>query len=165
MSQLVDFYRGDGVDRDGRRFDDILTWPDEEWEMCHDFIQWVFPLREPSQFNRHAPLLTDEDIATFRADPRLQARLRSACERFLAFLGLRLVEDEGRLFVMTSENSQRDVWAYPNHNWLRVTRVLLSLKTLGQAPLARALFTFLETQRWRVTAETFQYWSEALAEH
>jgi hypothetical protein len=49
MSRLLDFYRGVGADTEGRRLEDILAWPDDDLEEVHDFIQWLFPLPEPSR--------------------------------------------------------------------------------------------------------------------
>jgi len=95
MSRLVDFYRGLGTDIEGRLLEDILAWNDDELEEVHDFIQWLFPLPEPSQYNPDAPLLTKEDIAAFKSDPVLQANLMRSFERILAFLGLCVVRGEG----------------------------------------------------------------------
>jgi hypothetical protein len=58
MSLLVDLYRGRAVDTEGRSLKDVLSWPDDELEVVHDFVQWLFPLPEPSRFNPDAPLLT-----------------------------------------------------------------------------------------------------------
>ena len=89
MSQLTAFYRGTGTDVEGRTLAEIWAYSDAELEGVHDFIQWLFPLRERSGFNPDAPLLTDADIAEFRADPTLRANLLRSFEVFLAFLGLR----------------------------------------------------------------------------
>jgi hypothetical protein len=61
MSQLLDFYRGTQLDSSGRMLHEIWDWTDDDLEAIHDFIQWLFPLPEPSQFNPDAPLLTPED--------------------------------------------------------------------------------------------------------
>src|ERR1022692_1897101 len=92
MSRLVDFYRGVKTDIEGRHLNDILDWPDDDLEAVHDFIQWLFPLPEPSGFNPDAPLLTEADIAAFKSDPVLQANLMKSFERILTFLGLALSE-------------------------------------------------------------------------
>jgi hypothetical protein len=59
-----------------------------------------------------------------------------------------------------------DVWAAPNHNWLRVTRILRSLTLLGLENEARALFKWLDetygSRRFPITAETFRYWAGAI---
>src|SRR5258708_21015247 len=88
MSRLLDFSRGEGTDSEGRRLDDILSWDDDALEEVPDFIQWLFPLPEPSRFNPAAPLLTPEDVATFLQDAALRANLRRSFERILTFLGL-----------------------------------------------------------------------------
>ncbi len=124
MSRLVDFHRGSATDTEGRLLKDILAWLDDNLEAVHDFIQWLFPLPEPSQFNPDAPLLTDEDIAAFKSDPLLQANLMQSFERILAFLGLSL-SDQGE--VVEGQNFTArvpEVWGSPNHNWLRITHIL-----------------------------------------
>src|ERR1019366_4159005 len=138
MSRLVDFYRDLETDAEGRLLEDVLAWPDDDLEAVHDFIQWLFPLPEPSQFNADAPLLTHEDIAAFKSDPVLQANLMKSFQRILAFLGLSLSEGK----VVESPNFKArvaDVWASPNHNLLRTSRILRSLTLLGTAVQAQAL--------------------------
>ena len=93
MSRLLDFYRGQATDSEGRWLRDIWTWDDDELESVHDFIQWLFPLPEPSRFNPDAPLLTEADITAFRGDEQLRANLRRSFERVLTFLGLAMSED------------------------------------------------------------------------
>src|ERR1700722_17615388 len=140
MSHLLDFYRGQGTDTEGRSLKDILAWSDDEFEAVHDFVQWLFPLPEPSNYNPDAPILSDEDIAAFGAEPLLRANLLESFGRFLAFLGLYQSADgtglEGANFAARSP----DAWAYMNHNWLRITRVLRSLRLLGVEDRARGLY-------------------------
>jgi hypothetical protein len=166
VSRLIDFYRGTGTDSEGRRLDAILAWGDGRLEAVHDFIQWLFPLPEPSRFNPDAPLLTAEDIATFRQDAELRANLRRSFERILSFLGL--AETGGGEIVEGSNFANRvpDVWEQPNHNWLRITRILRSLTLLGLGDEARALYLrladFHARRRFPIDEETFQYWSSAI---
>jgi hypothetical protein len=166
MSQLIDFYRGEGTDAEGRRLDAILAWPDDDLEAVHDFIQWLFPLPEPSRFNPDAPLLTPEDVDAFRQDPILRANLRRSYGRFLSFLGL--TEAEGGEVVEGPNFARRaaDVWEYPGHNWLRVTRVLRCLHLLGLDDEARALYRRLEDfhtrRRFPIGDDTFRCWTAAV---
>ena len=88
MSQLLDFYRGEGTDAEGRSLHELWSWSNDELEQVHDFIQWMFPLREPSRFNPDAPLLTAADVAAFRSDAFLRSRLTKSFQRILVFLGL-----------------------------------------------------------------------------
>src|SRR5262245_9871578 len=165
MSRLLDFYRGTATDNLGRKLADIWEWSDDRLEDVHDYIQWLFPLPEPSQFNWKAPLLTNDDIAAFRADDGLRANLQRSFERILAFFGLRLDEESK---VMEADNFARraaEVWEYSNHNWLRVTRILRSLKLLGLEECSAALFDILAewnaSRRFPISATTFDYWRNA----
>ena len=165
MSQLLDFYRGQGTDSEGRSLQQIWTWDDDAFEEVHDFIQWLFSLAEPSQFNPNAPLLTDDDIAAFKGDEQLQANLLKSFERILRFLGF--VTKNGT--VIEGDNfTDRipDVWAFPNHNWLRISRILRSVTLLGMEPQAKALYerlsAYFTRRKFPIPEETFQYWTEAV---
>jgi hypothetical protein len=164
MSWLIDFYRGEASDTAGRRLEDVWAWDDDAWEEVHDFVQWLFPLPEPSRFNPDAPLLTADDVIAFRAEERLRDRLRRSYRRFLLFLGL--TEVEGRVADGPNLGARTpDAWAVPNHNWLRVSRVLRSLSLLGLGQEARALYGWLHDayhrHRFPIPADTFRYWTEA----
>jgi hypothetical protein len=163
MSRLLDFYRGHGVDAEGRTIARVWGFSDAELEAVHDFIQWLFPLRDRSRFNPDAPLLTDEDVAAFRSDPALREGLRRSFGVFLGFLGLGL--EGGRVVEAPDYPSKRDVFRHPNHNWLRITRVLASTRTLGLEEESSAFFGFLEhlrdSGRSGITADTFDYWRDA----
>ncbi len=167
MSRLLDFYRGQGTDSEGRRLDAILAWSDDSLEEVHDFIQWLFPLPEPSRFNPDAPLLGPEEIRAFGSDAVLRGNLARSFARILAFLGLRRTADGA---VVEGPNFRRragEVWAHPNHNWLRISRILRSLSLLGLADEARALYRRLEafhaSRRFPIGDDTFRYWTEAVA--
>jgi hypothetical protein len=169
MSRLQDFYRGQGTDTERRLLKSIWTWDDGEIEEVHDFIQWLFPLPEPSQFNPDAPLLTEEDIEAFKSDPVLQANLTKSFHRILGFLGLSLRADgkvvEGDNFPVRLH----DVWAMPNHNWLRISRILRSMTLLGMEAHAKALFdrlvAYYRSKRFPIPADTLRYWTDAVKNH
>ena len=77
MSRLIEFYRGAAPDSEGRMLADLWAYSDDKMEDVHDFIQWMFPLREASRFNPDAPLVTDADVEAFRADPAIRESLRA----------------------------------------------------------------------------------------
>jgi hypothetical protein len=163
MSALTKFYRGEGVDRRGRTLADLWAFDDARMEGVHDFIQWMFPTREPSLYNPDAPLLTDSDVDEFRSDPRLRANLLRSFERFLAVLGLRY--QDGAVVEAPDYDTKKVVFQGFNHNWLRITRVLASTRLLGLEGPGRAFFDFLKARRDAgasgVTADTFRYWEDA----
>ncbi|HMF15157.1 MAG TPA: opioid growth factor receptor-related protein [Gemmataceae bacterium] len=166
MSRLLDFYRGRATDNEGRWLRDLWDWDDDALESVHDFIQWLFPLPEPSQFNPNAPLLTPADVAAFRADASLRANLRRSFERILSFLGFAERPDESIAEGPNFAARTADVWCVPNHNWLRITRILRCLTLLGLEAEARALYAclngFYQSRKFPIPDSTFRYWSAAV---
>src|SRR5215471_1508362 len=166
MSRLLDFYRGTATDSEGRWLRDLWQWNDDELEVVHDFIQWMFPLPEPSQFNPDAPLLTEEDIGAFRTDKMLRLHLQQSFGRIISFLGLE-EHGDGRISEGPKFRARAaDVWTTPNHNWLRITRILRSMTLLGLAPEAQALYaclsSFHQSRRFPIPDSTFSYWTTAV---
>src|SRR5438876_1640 len=99
-SVIVKFYRGKRRDAEGRMIDEIRSWDHKRLEHEHDYIQWLFPLRKPSQFNADAPILTDADIRTFMADERLRKEVVKSFDVMLSFYGFTR-QVERRAIVIT----------------------------------------------------------------
>ena len=137
-SPVLHFYAG-GTDARGRTLQAMLGQDDRWLEGCHDFIQWLFPLPEPSAYNACAPVLLASDIEAFRARPELRGRLLRAFGRMLAFYG----------FGQGLERGARpggDRWITPgNHNFLRISRMLRSLHLLGCDAQAASFLLALES--------------------
>ena len=165
--RLLGFYTGAAPDHRGRFLREIQQWPDERLEAVHDFIQWLFPLWEPSPVNPEAPVLDAETVRAFEARQELRENLRASFLRMLRFYGLAMrgtMVERGENFAEASRN-----WLTPgNHNHLRITRILKSLMTLGLAEEARAFFECLAAiyaqEKGKITDTTFRFWREALAE-
>lgn len=169
MDPIIDFYSG-GRDAAGRTLSEILSWSDERLEAVHDYIQWLFPTREPSGVNPLAPLVTDATAAAFAADAVLRDRLRLALDRMLVFYGLRRkgprIEIDPSGFPLRSR-----VWLRPgNHNHLRLTRLLHSLAVLGLRDDALALRRCLlddvcaGPDGGNVSKRTAEFWRAAVAD-
>lgn len=163
--RLLAFYAGTGTDDRGRSLADVQAMTDDELERVHDYIQWLFPLRERSGANPRAPVLDASAIAAFRAQPELRDRLRRSFARMLAFYGLS-ADTEGRVQLGASFAARSRVWLSPgNHNHLRLTRMIRSLRTLGLESEAQALFSCLqeiyEQNASRITPTTFRFWNDA----
>jgi hypothetical protein len=163
---VVDFFAG-GRDHRGRSLDGILTWDDDDLESVHDYIQWLFPTRQPSAVNPFAPLVTDATVTAFLSDATLRERLRRAFERMLRFYGLR--ENDGPIEPDPERFAARSpVWLHPgNHNHLRLTRIMESLATLGLQREARALQRCLVDHvapaSGRVSRATLDFWKRAVS--
>ena len=145
----------------------ILSWPDSRLESSHDYIQTVFPLPEESMFS-FAPIVTPEIRSAFLAQAELRASLRGALERMLSFYGLQFSSTEARKETVTRGpnfgiNSRNWVTRF-DHNHLRMTRILRSLRVLGLGDEAAALHGFLaadEEVTDTVSPRSQMYWRRA----
>lgn len=169
--EIVRFYGGQAPDHRGRFVGEIQGWPDDRLERVHDFIQWLFPLEDPSPVNPAAPTLDLESIGHFRSTPELQANLRRSFVRMLKFYGFE-VSYLGQAKVARGANFEERAgnWLTAgNHNHLRITRILKSLSLLGLRQDADAFFHSLsdvynEQSRGEqaISGLTFSYWTNAI---
>ncbi len=171
-SRLVAFYRGVGGDHRGRLLSDIHGFDFHELEFNHDYIQWLFPLPEPSGANASAPLLSTDDVAAFQSDDSLRRGLQQSFELMLQFYGLELVDRGANVELTRSEHfSERSgLWLTSgNHNFLRISRMLRSMTLLGQRKHASAFLSCLEgiyADEPRIIGDTTMgYWRRAVAGH
>lgn len=159
---LISFYLKESPNTEGCWLNEILDWSNEVLEIAHDWVQWVFPTDEPSMFNADAPLVTKEIIDEWHRDKLLQHYLRQSYERWLKFCGIERNE-AGTLHL---PENQPHIWQQFNHNWLRTTRVLKSLRLLGLETEAYELYNFLDdlraAGRMSVSQNAWAFWSAAL---
>src|SRR5688572_27198177 len=168
-SALVAFYRGNGRDHRGRLLSHVHQYSFESLERHHDYIQWLFPLQEPSAANPAAPLLTSEDIAAFAAGESLRTALLRSFRLMLEFYSLELVEDGDTVTVKQGDffDEYSRIWLTPgNHNFLRISRILRSLSLLGLQQYAVAFLECLEgiyaEEQKTIGETTMSYWRRAL---
>lgn len=161
-SKVINFYTYAAPDHRGRYLLDILQWPDESLETTHDYIQWLFPLSERSGFNFHAPILDPQTIQQFRARLDLQQNLHRSFVRMLTFYGLQIDKSHPALVVRAPFFAERSAnWLTPgNHNHLRITRILKSMRTLGLETLAASFLDCLVAIYTEESAKTYPSISE-----
>ena len=148
-ADVVRFLNGIGRDHRGRSLEDILAWPDDQLEIRHDYIQWLFPLSEPSAAVPGSPVLSAADIEAIRTDAVAQTNMLRALDRMRRFY------------------AQTTHWLTPhNHNHLRITRVISSLHKLGQPEAARDFYDFarakVEATPGSATERTLSFWEKAV---
>jgi hypothetical protein len=168
-SPITVFYCRGGIDHRGRDLDRLQNQTLNGLERAHDYIQWLFPLRDRSSANPHAPRLDDDDIRAFNGSDALRANLVRSLEVMLRFYGLAMTTTPGCIDIRRYESfdDRKAVWLVPfNHNFLRITRILKSLTLLGCKDHARALFVCLEGIYREcpsvIGQETFRCWQSAL---
>jgi hypothetical protein len=145
---IVMFLEGEGVDARGRTVFDVLSMNDVALEHTHDFIQWLFPLPEPSSAVPDSPVLTPDDIQAIRVSDLAPMALAAGTDRMSAFY-----------------RSTHD-WLMPNdHNHLRITRIIRSLRLLVGDAEADAfrddILERVEATRAPVSVRSRGYWATA----
>jgi hypothetical protein len=127
---------------------DVLAFSDERLEEVHDYIQWLFPLQTRSGAQPGAPVLTPAEIDAIRMDRNAQNTLTKAAERMLRFY-------HGTQWWLTSFD----------HNHLRITRIIHSLKLLVGSEEAQrlhcAILAINEAAGSPVNARSLQFWADA----
>ncbi len=166
MHRLLAFYYGSHPDSHGRMLAEILKQDDHWLEVCHNYIQWLFPTIEHSRVTPDAPVLDKAIIATFKSDELLQNHLRAALIRILLFYGLRLTT--AGIIKGGNWEQRKSNWFVENtHNSLRITRILKCLSTLGLTTEAKTLQTGLlaiceSEPDCGIDKTAIQFWREAI---
>lgn len=183
---LVNFYDPEiqGPDSQGRTLDMIIKWSDWDLETKHDYIQWLFPLPEESNFNDEAPTVDEETMLYFRQNEELKKGLKVAFIRMLWFYGfeadyLSNVRGEGEAEAEEAEGLEtlriqpkgRDIGYFSrwlsdsDHNHMRISRIIRSLRVFGMhTEAATFYFALLDTKRdfkLLVGEQSLSYWNRA----
>lgn len=167
---ILAFYLGQSPDSEGRILEDIWSWNYQKLEDVHNYIQWLFPLKEKSRFNWNAPVLNEEVIEAFRINETLKVNLIRSFKVMLKFYGFLCNEDNnGEIEISKSDEykERKRCWIQlHNHNYLRITRILTSLSILGLDNYAQAFFQCLKEiyseENQVIGNETFAYWKGAV---
>ncbi|KAK0514667.1 hypothetical protein JMJ35_003284 [Cladonia borealis] len=172
---IVQFYDPNiqAKDRRGRTRSSILAWSDDELEYHHDYIQLLFPLPEGSPFNPSAPVIDEVTFYAFRSRLELQTQLRASLQRMLHFYGFQFASETGSgghpqgLQVLNSSNyseASRNWLRRFNHNHLRITRILRSLRVLGLEKEAWEFFKALKRvyEGGRIGQKSMMFWTRAI---
>lgn len=145
---VLAFLEGGGPDARGRTLFQILAYDNDALERTHDYIQWLFPLDEPSVAAPDAPVLTAEEVEGIRTSATAQMVLAAATDRMTVFYG------------------QTRYWLAPaDHNHLRITRIIRSLRLLRGDDYADAfrddVLACVKALRAPVSARSRGYWMTA----
>jgi hypothetical protein len=170
MSKIVDFYVGSGTDHKLRSWEEIVSQSDDWLEFEHDFIQWLFPLKETSEFSKSAPILTDEDISVLKTELLFRGRMITSLFVMMSFFGLepKIINNELKFEKDKFYFEERSkVWLSPNnHNYMRITRILKSLCLFGFNKYAETFMQYLLDLKKEfdsdISMTNIEYWMEAI---
>jgi len=141
MTEIQQFYNNQGKPYSVDSI--IYQWSNDEWEEKHHFIQWVFPTNKRSMYHPNSPILTAEDAEYIGTEKYVL--FDKAVQRFKCFL------------------REEQYLTYQNHNWLRVTRCLESMRLVG-APddLVNDFWTFINRYQPYISPTTRDFWEQAV---
>jgi hypothetical protein len=136
-------------------------------ESTHDYIQWLFP--KFIEGAALAPLLNDSEIDEFMLKKdELQPKLNQAFAMMLDFYGLEIINNNG-VKIVKNENfiDRSKQWLTPkNHNYARITRILVALTSLGLIQEAQAFYDFLinldATHQNKIGQKSFKIWANVM---
>lgn len=175
---ILDFYCFNGTDSFGRTVEDMIKMTDDQLEASHDVIQWLFPLHEESNYNPDCPILNKEQVDVLLNDHRCrheaQKKMYKVVLRFMRFLGfdlqLPLINQTnlyGGIYVHdpVSEKNRKNWQTRGNHNHLRITRAIRSLRLFGLEEEAQRVFDAVSKSALEancISENTMRYWTKAL---
>jgi len=162
--RALDFFQGH-PNTDGRTLDEILAYSDDQLEDHHDIVQWCFPNHQPSNFNPDTPVVSEAEQRLLAADSAIQRRMRDVLDRWLRFYGFRF---EGNAVVRSPDFPEKSInWNRPlNHNHLRITRIIRSLRLFGLDAEAQQVYNafnaFARSPESTIAPSAPAYWQKAL---
>ena len=147
---FVNFLTNNEPDFKNRFLKDIWNFSDEDIEHTHDFIQLLFPLNEESNAVSNGIYLDSSDaILSIKVNKLATENIVKSSKWFLLFL---------------ARNSH---WKRKHdHNYLRVTRIIKSLRLLVSDQEANKFYeSFMqlidENLISRINSTTLYYWENA----
>lgn len=127
MSEILDFLHNTYTNQSDKSLNDILASSNVELEYMHDWVQWLFPLLEPSLAVPGSPILSLSDLKMIQHDIGLKSSY---------WLGVSRVVD---FFAST------DYWLkYTDHNHKRITRIIRSMKLILGRDDALLFYDFIQ---------------------
>ncbi len=108
--RIFNFFAGTGTDHAGRSIQDYHDMSNDDLEAIHDYIQWAFPTRQPSQCqDPNAPLLSDEAVVLLQSNWTALDNFYSMLDRMITFY----------------EQTPKWLTGF-DHNHMRITRIIES---------------------------------------
>ena len=148
ITSVLGFLSNQDRNASGWLLTDIWKFNDTQIENTHTFSQWVFPIDEPSRAIPGSPILTEEQITEIRNSEQAKQNLSKSADWYFNFL------------------RRNKFWRKPHdHNHLRITRVIKSLRLLCGDDEAdcfkEQLWQLLGTDISQIPSKTTEYWEDA----
>ena len=138
------FLMGNAPDYKGRYFNGILKRSNNYLEKCHTYIQFIFPIDKRSSYSLFAPVVTISEAEELGKDPVIRENMRKAVKRMMDF------------YAETNWITRN------NHNYLRISRILRSLRLFHLDAEADEFYDFItkiaDKHTDVITTKTRGYW-------
>ncbi|XP_071956721.1 uncharacterized protein [Antedon mediterranea] len=112
-------------------------------EYNHNYIQWLFPIREKG-VNWYSQVLQLHEAKRIQKDPAARKRFINSLEMMLGFYGIRIKLIKGSYKLCRSDDfeSRFKHLNRSSHNYLRITRIFKSMCELGFEEMQQPLILF-----------------------
>jgi hypothetical protein len=163
-SKIIQFYEKNSKDNYGRTLHEMQHYNYEQLENIHNYIQWMFPLREKSRVNLSAPLLKDKDILYIKNSEKIKQNMLVSTLVITDFWGIGKEFLENKYYV--KNDRIKNMITPKNHNFLRISRILKSHILFDMKNEAVLLFKCFEEIRndgnQNIIGESFTSWENAI---
>ena len=155
---LYNFLIGKKKNIHGKYIYDIWKYSYEELENKHNFIQWLFPLKEKSFNNIFAPTFNNE----FEITKEIKQNMLNSLSIMLSFYGFNF--DGIKIQKADDFEERKNVYLKKNnHNYKRITRIIKSLKLFeleNESNLVKETFINLYSEySEEIGGNTLKYWN------
>ena len=145
---ILNFLIGNQEDSNNRCIQDIWEMNDREIENTHNFIQWIFPLSERSEAVPNSPIVSEEEIYQIKNSELAQNNIKKSSDWFLGFL------ERNKYWI-----------CYSNHNHLRITRAIKSLRLIHSNKEAEKfktdIFNLIEGNEDKISSISIEFWKNS----
>ena len=145
---ILDFLNGEQPDIYNRYLEDIWKMSDEDIESVHNFIQWTFPLNERSGAVPNSPILTQQEIIDIKKSEIAKQNIKKSADWFVDFL------------------TRNSYWiCQSNHNHLRITRVIKSLRLIHSNEEAEnfknSVMNLIKGNEHKINPISLEFWNKS----
>ncbi|WP_097005305.1 opioid growth factor receptor-related protein [Lacrimispora amygdalina] len=164
-----DFFQNKARNINSNYLKDYWDMSNDELEIKHDYIQYMFPLYEYSKVEPFIPILTEYEMNQIKRDSMqyslIQENIKKSFKMMLRFYGLKLEKveiEKGNDF-----EKRKEIWINSgNHNYLRITRILKCLMIFEMMDEAMAFYRILlklkEEYQEEIDDVSVEFWTEAI---
>jgi len=163
------FLQNKTKNNDGYYLKDYWDMKNSELEYIHNYIQFMFPLYEPSSVKPYIPVLNKDEVQKILTNKGLyhdiKENIKKSLTIMLDFYGLKYEKDKIEKYDNFIERKKN--WITPrNHNYLRITRILKCLMIFEMRDEAIAFYRMLLELKGEYPKEiddiSVDYWVEAV---